>query len=73
MTDLGQSMLKRTVRRSHQLSAESIAKDVQASCGLQITTKIVYRGLHGMGFLWPSSYIQALHCQVQCKALDAVV
>ncbi|CAI9610200.1 unnamed protein product [Staurois parvus] len=31
-------MLKRTVRRSRQLSAESIAKDLQTSCGLQIST-----------------------------------
>ncbi|CAI9581400.1 unnamed protein product [Staurois parvus] len=28
-------MLKRTVRRSLQLSAESMAKDLQTSCGLQ--------------------------------------
>ncbi|CAI9579867.1 unnamed protein product [Staurois parvus] len=42
-------MLKRTVRRSHQLSAESIAKDLQTWCGLQISTK-VHRKLHGMGF-----------------------
>ncbi|CAI9590111.1 unnamed protein product [Staurois parvus] len=43
-------MLKRTVRRSHQLSAESIAKDLQSSCGLQISTTVC-RELHGMGFL----------------------
>ncbi|CAI9569375.1 unnamed protein product, partial [Staurois parvus] len=42
-------MLKRTVRRCHQLSAESIAKDLQTSCGLQIST-IVHRELHGMCF-----------------------
>ncbi|CAI9566551.1 unnamed protein product, partial [Staurois parvus] len=36
MTERGQRMLKRT--RSHQLSAESIAKDLQTSCGLQIST-----------------------------------
>ncbi|CAI9544377.1 unnamed protein product, partial [Staurois parvus] len=35
--------------RSCQLSAESIAKDLQASCGLQISTT-VRRELHGMGF-----------------------
>ncbi|CAI9582962.1 unnamed protein product [Staurois parvus] len=29
MTGRGQRMLKRTVRRSHQLSAESIAKDLK--------------------------------------------
>ncbi|CAI9569645.1 unnamed protein product, partial [Staurois parvus] len=28
----GQGMLKQTVHRSHQLSAESIAKDLQVSC-----------------------------------------
>ncbi|CAI9558535.1 unnamed protein product, partial [Staurois parvus] len=43
-------MLKRTVRRSHQLSAESIAKDLQTSCGLQISTITVHRELRGMGF-----------------------
>ncbi|CAI9587746.1 unnamed protein product [Staurois parvus] len=34
MTEWGQRMLKRTVRRSRQLSAESIAKDLQTLCGL---------------------------------------
>ncbi|CAI9537776.1 unnamed protein product, partial [Staurois parvus] len=42
MTELGQRMLKRTVRRSRQLSSESIAKDLQTSSG--------HRELHGMGF-----------------------
>ncbi|CAI9591767.1 unnamed protein product [Staurois parvus] len=37
MTERGQRMVKHTVRRSHQLSAESIAKDLQTSCGLQIS------------------------------------
>ncbi|CAI9585079.1 unnamed protein product, partial [Staurois parvus] len=46
----GQRMLKRTVRRSRQLSAESIAKDLQTSCGLQINTTTVRRELHEMGF-----------------------
>ncbi|CAI9545152.1 unnamed protein product [Staurois parvus] len=50
MTERGQRMLKRTVRRSPQLSAESIAKDLQTSCGLQISTTTVRRELHGMGF-----------------------
>ncbi|CAI9615259.1 unnamed protein product, partial [Staurois parvus] len=40
-------MLKHTVRRSHQLSAESIAKELQTSCGLQISTTTE---LYGMGF-----------------------
>ncbi|CAI9533436.1 unnamed protein product, partial [Staurois parvus] len=50
MTERGQRMLKRTVRRSHQLSAESIAKDLQTWCGLQMSTTTVCRELHGMGF-----------------------
>ncbi|CAI9588516.1 unnamed protein product, partial [Staurois parvus] len=49
MTEWGQRMLKRTVSRSQQLSAESIAKDLQSSCGLQISTTVC-RELHGMGF-----------------------
>ncbi|CAI9611141.1 unnamed protein product [Staurois parvus] len=49
MTEQGQRMLKRTVHRRRQLSAESIAKDIQTSCGLQISTT-VRRELHGMGF-----------------------
>ncbi|CAI9619639.1 unnamed protein product [Staurois parvus] len=44
MTERGYSKLKRTVRRSRKLSAESIAKD------LQISTTTVHRELHGMGF-----------------------
>ncbi|CAI9536478.1 unnamed protein product, partial [Staurois parvus] len=32
------------------LSAESIAKDLQTSCGLQISTTTVRIELHGMGF-----------------------
>ncbi|CAI9548025.1 unnamed protein product, partial [Staurois parvus] len=35
MTERGQCMLKHTVRRTRQLSAESIAKNLQTSCGLQ--------------------------------------
>ncbi|CAI9532174.1 unnamed protein product [Staurois parvus] len=35
---------------SLQLSAESIAKDLQTLCGLQISTTAVCRELHGMGF-----------------------
>ncbi|CAI9546470.1 unnamed protein product, partial [Staurois parvus] len=49
MIEQGQCMLKRTVRRSCQLSAESIAKDLQTSCGLQISTTVC-RELHGMDF-----------------------
>ncbi|CAI9566906.1 unnamed protein product, partial [Staurois parvus] len=43
-------MLKFPVCRSHQLSAESIAKDLQTSCGLHISTTTVHKELHGMGF-----------------------
>ncbi|CAI9574941.1 unnamed protein product, partial [Staurois parvus] len=50
MTEWGQHMLKRTVRRSRQLSAESIAKHLQTLFGLQISTTSVHRVLHGMGF-----------------------
>ncbi|CAI9573606.1 unnamed protein product [Staurois parvus] len=42
-------MLRRTVRRSCQLPAELIAKDLQTSCGLQIRTT-VHRELHEMSF-----------------------
>ncbi|CAI9567573.1 unnamed protein product, partial [Staurois parvus] len=50
MTERGQRMLKRTVRRSCQLTAESIAKDLQTWCDLQISTTTVCRELHGIGF-----------------------
>ncbi|CAI9582237.1 unnamed protein product, partial [Staurois parvus] len=50
-SERGQRMLKRTVRRSHQLSAESIAKDLQTLCGLQISTTTVHRDLWN-GFPW---------------------
>ncbi|CAI9613333.1 unnamed protein product, partial [Staurois parvus] len=65
MTGRGQRMLKSTKCRSRQLSAESITKDLQTFCGLQRASWNC--------FPWPSSCIQALHHQVQCKALDAVV
>ncbi|CAI9610089.1 unnamed protein product, partial [Staurois parvus] len=71
MTERGQRMLKRTMLRSCQLSAESIAKDLQTSCGLQISTTTVRRASWN-GFPWQSSCIQALHHQVQCKVSDAV-
>ncbi|CAI9545671.1 unnamed protein product, partial [Staurois parvus] len=50
MTERAQHMLKCTVCRSCQLSAESIAKDLQTSCGLQISTTTERRELHRMGF-----------------------
>ncbi|CAI9534898.1 unnamed protein product [Staurois parvus] len=49
MTERGQRMLIHTVRRSCHLFAESIAKDLQTLCGLQISTTVC-RELHGMGF-----------------------
>ncbi|CAI9583935.1 unnamed protein product, partial [Staurois parvus] len=52
MRERGQRMLKRTVHRSCQLSAESIAKELQASFGLQRASWNV--------FPWPGSCIQAL-------------
>ncbi|CAI9618355.1 unnamed protein product, partial [Staurois parvus] len=45
-SEQGQRMLKSTVHRSRQLSAESIVKDLQTLCGLQISTTV----LHEMGF-----------------------
>ncbi|CAI9539770.1 unnamed protein product [Staurois parvus] len=50
MTKRGQRMLKRTVRRSRQLSAESIAKYLQTLWGLQNSITKVHSELHGMGF-----------------------
>ncbi|CAI9619518.1 unnamed protein product [Staurois parvus] len=50
MTERSQCMLKRRVIRSHQLSADSIAKDLQTSCGLQISTTTMCREFYGMGF-----------------------
>ncbi|CAI9593837.1 unnamed protein product, partial [Staurois parvus] len=50
MTERGQHILKCTVHRSRQLSAETIAKDLQTSCGLQVSKTIVHKELHGMGF-----------------------
>ncbi|CAI9558862.1 unnamed protein product [Staurois parvus] len=76
MTERGQHMLKHTVHRRCQLSAESIAKDLQTSCGLQISTTTVCRDLHGMGFHGRAAvskpYITKRNakCQMQqwCKA-----
>ncbi|CAI9578669.1 unnamed protein product, partial [Staurois parvus] len=50
VTEQGQRMMKRTVRRSCQLSAESIAKDFQILCGLEISTTTACREVHEMGF-----------------------
>ncbi|CAI9542960.1 unnamed protein product [Staurois parvus] len=40
MTEQSRRILKRIVRRSRQLSAESIAKDLQTPCGLQMSTTV---------------------------------
>ncbi|CAI9594335.1 unnamed protein product, partial [Staurois parvus] len=50
MTERGQHMSKCTVCRSRQVSAESIDKDLQTSCALQINTTTVCRELHGIRF-----------------------
>uniref|UniRef100_A0A8C5PHP2 Transposase Tc1-like domain-containing protein n=1 Tax=Leptobrachium leishanense TaxID=445787 RepID=A0A8C5PHP2_9ANUR len=50
LMERGQRMLRRIVRRGLQLSAESIARDLQTACGLQISSMTVRRELHGMGF-----------------------
>ncbi|CAI9616296.1 unnamed protein product [Staurois parvus] len=55
MTERGQCMLKSTVRRSRQMSVESIAKDLQTSCSLQISTKVCRTSRNG--FPWSSSCI----------------
>ncbi|CAI9565459.1 unnamed protein product [Staurois parvus] len=66
MTEQGQRMLKRTVRRSRQLSAESIAKDLQTSCGLQIIRTTVHREFHGMGFHGRAA--ASKHYIIKCNA-----
>ncbi|CAI9580232.1 unnamed protein product, partial [Staurois parvus] len=65
MTERGQRMLKRTLLRSRQLSAESIVKDLQTSCGLQISTTTERRELHGMVFnpsLTSPGAMQSIRC-----------
>ncbi|CAI9562416.1 unnamed protein product [Staurois parvus] len=71
MTERGQRMLKRTVHRSGQLSAESIAKDLQTSCGLQISTTTVRRELHGMGFHGRAAASKPY--LTECNAVSAAV
>ena len=74
LMEWGQWMLRRIVSRGRQLSAESITTDLQTSCGLQISSRTVLQQRASWnGFPWPSSCIQAIHHQVQCKAWDAVV
>ncbi|CAI9534059.1 unnamed protein product, partial [Staurois parvus] len=50
ITERGQLMLKRTVHKSCQLSAKSVAKDLQTSSDLQISKTTVRRELLGMSF-----------------------
>ncbi|CAI9531446.1 unnamed protein product, partial [Staurois parvus] len=79
MTEQGQHMQKRTLCRSRQLSAESITKDLQTLCGLQINTTIVCRQLNGKGFhgqaaasiciALTSSSVNGNHWIKWCKAL----
>ncbi|CAI9540490.1 unnamed protein product, partial [Staurois parvus] len=72
MTEQGQHMLNCTVRRSRQLSAESIDKDFQTLCALQISTITVHRELQWMGRAAASKlYItksNAKHQMQWCKA-----
>ncbi|CAI9612413.1 unnamed protein product [Staurois parvus] len=65
MTEQGQRMLKRTVRRSRQLSAESVAKDLQTKCGLQISTTTVCRELYGVDAAASKPYITK--CNAKCR------
>ncbi|CAI9560043.1 unnamed protein product, partial [Staurois parvus] len=68
-----QSMLKCTVCKSRQLSAESIAKDLQTSCGLQICRTRVHREINGMDFHGQAAaskpYITKCNakCWMQCR------
>ncbi|CAI9537273.1 unnamed protein product [Staurois parvus] len=68
MTERGEHIMEHIVRRSHQQSAESIAKDLHTSCGLQISTTTVHRELHGMGFQGQAaaSKRQMQWCKARC-------
>ncbi|CAI9545998.1 unnamed protein product [Staurois parvus] len=71
MTERGQRMLKCTMRRSRQLSAESIAKDLQTWCGLQISTTTVHIELHGMGFHGREQLYSSLtSSSAKCNVMD---
>ncbi|CAI9575549.1 unnamed protein product, partial [Staurois parvus] len=69
MTEWGQCMLKRTVRRSHQLSAELITKDLQTSCGLQISITIVCIDFHKLGFHGQAAAFKPYiaKCNIRCQ------
>ncbi|CAI9542807.1 unnamed protein product, partial [Staurois parvus] len=62
MTERGQRMLKHTVRRSRQLSAESIAKDLQTSCGLQSVIEWISMAEQLCPSLTSPSGIQSVGC-----------
>ena len=75
MKERGQRVLRHIVRRGRQLSVESIATNLQTSCGLQISSLTVRRELHGMGFhgraTASKSYISKCNARRQmqwCKA-----
>ena len=73
MTEWSQWMLRHIVHRGRQLYAESVATDLQTSCGLQITLTLTLQRASWNMFPWPSSCIQVSISKVQCKASDAVV
>lgn len=64
----GQWMLRPIMSRGHQLSAGSIAMDLQTSCVLQISARTVHNELHEIGFhglaTAPRPYFNA-NCQMQ--------
>ena len=73
MMEWGQQILRCTVCRGRQLSAKSIAADLQTSCGLQISSRTVR--IHGMGFYGQAAaskpYISKCNAKRQmqwCKA-----
>ena len=73
MTERGQRMLRRIVRRGRQLSAESVATDLQTLCGLQISSRTVHRQLHGMVSMVTASKPYFTNCNAKrrmqwCKA-----
>ena len=73
-TERGQWMLRRIVCRGRQLSAESIATELQTSCGLQVSSRTVRRELHGMGFhgeqLHPSHASASAMQSVGCSGVE---
>ncbi|CAI9542764.1 unnamed protein product [Staurois parvus] len=69
MTEQGQRMLKRIVQ-TVQLSAKSIAKDIQTSCGLQISTTQCVEIFMEWVSMNGATASEALHHQVLYKALE---